>query len=74
MNGVDSFSDRSSSSQRKPETDINFDTPVDIESLKEQQMSLLKLQQKAEKKLREARQSNMFNQCKFQIEEVTVLS
>lgn len=43
-----------------------MDPPIDIESLKVQQMTLLKLQQRAEKKLRDARQSNLFNpQCKL---------
>lgn len=66
MNGGDEYSEHSSSSLRKHDADIKLDTAIDIESLKEQQMVLLQLQQKAEQKLREARQSNLFNvHCKF---------
>lgn len=39
---------------------MKMDPSIDSESLKVQQLTLLKLQQRAEKKLRDARQSNLF--------------
>lgn len=66
---MDSLSEHSSSSHRKNDVDINLDnTSHEIESLKEQQMALMQLQHKAEKKLRDARQmqSNLLSaQRKF---------
>ncbi|XP_018572470.1 pericentriolar material 1 protein isoform X2 [Anoplophora glabripennis] len=55
-NGVDNVSEHSSSSFRRNDIDVNLVNPSqEIDMLKDQQMALMRLQQKAENKLRDAR-------------------
>ncbi|KAJ8928405.1 hypothetical protein NQ314_019040 [Rhamnusium bicolor] len=56
-NGVDSLSEHSASSFRKVDLDVNIDNPKqEMDALRDQQMALMRLQQKAENKLKDARQ------------------
>lgn len=63
-NGVDNVSEHSASPFRRNDIDVNLVNPSqEIDILKDQQMALMRLQQKAENKLRDARHAQAKMSC-----------